>query len=45
MSVVVEMHNTDDSRARSEIVAMIEHVLTDKPGDWHVSIAGSREMF
>jgi hypothetical protein len=43
MSVVVEMQNTGDSRAHSEIVAMIEHVLSDKPGDWRVSIAGSRE--
>ena len=43
MPVMVEMHNTGDSGAGSEIVAMIEHVLSDKPGDWHVSIAGSRE--
>ena len=37
------MLNTGDSRMRTEVVAMIEHVFSDKPGDWHVSIAGSRE--
>ena len=39
---MVEMQNTGDPRARNEIVAMIEHVLTDKPGDWRISITGSR---
>jgi len=43
MPVMVEMHNTGDSGAGSEIVAMIEHGLCDKPGDWRISIAGSRE--
>jgi len=43
MPVVVEMHNTGDSGARSEIVALVEHALSDKPGDWRVSIVGSRE--
>ena|SRR5689334_18342313 len=43
MSVVVEMQNTGDPRARTEVVAMIEHVFSDRPGDWHVSIVGSRE--
>jgi hypothetical protein len=38
MALVVETHNTGDSRARWEIVVMIEQVLSDKPGDWHVSI-------
>ena len=33
----------NDARERAEVVAMIEHVFSDKPGDWHVSIAGSRE--
>jgi len=27
---------------RSEIVALIEHVLSDRPGNWRVLIAGSR---
>ncbi len=43
MAVAVEMHNTGCVPAvRSEIVALIEHVLADRPGDWRVSIIGSR---
>ena len=36
------MQNTDDPRARGEIVAVIEHVLSDRPGEWRVSILESR---
>ena len=36
------MQNTGDPRARGEIAALIEHVLSDRPGEWHVSIVGSR---
>jgi len=43
MAVVVEMQNTGDSRARAEIALVIEHVLSDRPGEWRVSIVGSRE--
>lgn len=39
---MVEMQNTGDSGARAEIVAMIEHVFSDRLGDWRVSISGSR---
>jgi hypothetical protein len=42
MAVVVEMHNTGDSATRSEIVALIEHALCEKTGEWHVAIVGSR---
>ena len=42
MAARVEMQNTGDPRTRGEIVALIEHVLNDRPGDWHVSIIGSR---
>ena len=43
MAVSVEMHHTGCVPAvRSEIVALIEHVLSDRPGDWRVSIIGSR---
>jgi len=42
MSVVVEMQNTGDPRVRTEIVAMIEHVINDRHGEWRVSIFGSR---
>ena len=43
MAVVVEMQNTGDSNARAEIALVIEHVLSDRPGEWRVSIVGSRE--
>ena len=43
MAVSVEMHNPGCVPAvRSEIVALIEHVLSDRPWDWRVSIIGSR---
>jgi hypothetical protein len=42
MAVIVEMHNTGDAPVGREIVALIEHVLGDKPGAWRVSITGSR---
>jgi hypothetical protein len=44
MSIVVEMQNTGNSPAgRAEIVALIEHALCEKPGEWRVSIVGSRD--
>jgi hypothetical protein len=43
MAVSVEMHHTGCVPAvRSEIVAIIEHALADRPGDWRVSIIGSQ---
>jgi hypothetical protein len=42
MSVTIEMQNTGDARTRGETVAVIEHVMCDKPGEWQVSIVGSR---
>jgi hypothetical protein len=42
MAVRIEIQNTGDPRTRGEIVALIEHVLSDRPGEWHVSIIGSR---
>ncbi|MGB9073253.1 MAG: hypothetical protein WCC22_11345 [Terriglobales bacterium] len=42
MAVVVEMQNTGDLANRSEIVASIEHALCQEPGDWRISIIGSR---
>ena len=42
MSARIEMQNTGDPRTRGEIVAVIEHVLSDRPGEWRVSIVGSR---
>lgn len=42
MAVSVEMHNTGDSALRAEVAAAIEHVLSQKPGDWRVLILGSQ---
>jgi hypothetical protein len=42
MAVVVEMQNTGDPAMQSEIVAAIEHALSDYPGEWRVSILGSQ---
>jgi hypothetical protein len=42
MGVTVELQNLGDPELCQEIVARIEHALGDKPGDWRVSVAGSR---
>lgn len=42
MSVTVELHNVGDTPVRGEIVAVVEHVLSDQPGAWRVTILGSR---
>ena len=42
MAVLVEMHHTGDPALRAEVVATIEHVFADRPGDWRVSIVGSQ---
>ena len=43
MSVSIELHNTGDSSIGAEIQTLVEHHLSDRPGDWRVSIVGSRE--
>jgi hypothetical protein len=43
MGVSVEMHHTGcEPGLRTEIAAIIEHALADRPGDWRVSIIGSQ---
>jgi hypothetical protein len=42
MPVTVELQNIGDVPLRSEIVAVVEHVLSDRTGDWRVTILGSR---
>jgi len=43
MAVSVELQHTGCVRVvRSEIGAIIEHALADRPGDWRVSIIGSQ---
>jgi hypothetical protein len=43
MAISLELHNTGDAEVGAEIRALVEHALSDRPGDWRVSIAGSRE--
>jgi hypothetical protein len=38
----VEMHNTGDPALRTEGAAVIEHVLSQRSGDWRVLILGSQ---
>ena len=42
MAVRVEMHNTGDPELQRDVVASVEHVLSDRPGDWQVLIVGSQ---
>jgi hypothetical protein len=42
MAVIVEMHHTGDPVLRADMVAVIEHVLSDRPGDWQVFIIGAQ---
>jgi hypothetical protein len=43
MTVSVEMHNTGDPELQRDVVAIVEHVLSDRRGDWRVLIVGSQE--
>ena len=36
------MQNTGDPELQRDIVAMVEHVLSDRSGEWRVVIAGSQ---
>ena len=40
---MVELYNTGDLATGTEVQALVEHVLNDSPGEWRVSIVGSRE--
>ncbi len=42
MAVTVEVHNTGDAGRQRDVVAMIEHMFSDRPGDWRVVIIGSQ---
>jgi hypothetical protein len=43
MAVAVEMHNTVDPEQQRDVVAIVEHVLSNRPGDWRVLIMGSQD--
>ena len=42
MAVIVEVHNTGDQELRGDMVARLEHVFLDRPGEWRVEILGSQ---
>jgi hypothetical protein len=42
MGVMVELQNLSDAQLCREIAASVEHALSDKTGEWRVSITGSR---
>jgi hypothetical protein len=41
MAVLVELNNIGSVATGSEVQAIVEHVLSGRPGDWRVSIVGS----
>ena len=43
MAISLELYNTGDPGTGAEVGALVEHALSDRPGDWRVSIVGSRE--
>jgi hypothetical protein len=42
MAVVVETHNLGNPELQRDVVALVEHFLSDRPGDWRVLIVGSQ---
>jgi len=42
MPVVVELFATGDAYSPGDVRAEIEHVFADRPGDWRVSLVGSK---
>jgi hypothetical protein len=42
MAVVVVMQNAGEPELQRDVVAIVEHVLSDCAGDWRVSIIGSQ---
>ena len=42
MPVTVETHNTGDADLQRDLVAIIEHIFADRPGNWRVEILGSQ---
>ena len=42
MGVTIELLNLGDARLCRDITAHLEHAFSGRPGEWRVSIAGSR---
>jgi len=44
MGVTVEMHNTGDAERRRDVVAIVEHVLSDRPAIGRFSLSARKQM-
>jgi hypothetical protein len=42
MSVVVEMHNVGNPNLQRDVVAIVEHALSGRAGEWRVLIVASQ---
>ena len=42
MPVTIETQNTGDATLQRDLVARIEHIMADRPGDWRIVIMGSK---
>jgi len=42
MPVTIETQNTGNAALQRDLVARIEHIMADRPGDWRVVIVGSK---
>jgi hypothetical protein len=42
MGVTAELENLGDARLSKDIAASVEHALSERRGDWRVTIFGSR---
>ena len=43
MAVVVEMQNTGSAELQRDVSLRIEHVLSNRSGNWRVQIVGSQD--
>lgn len=42
MGITIELQNLGDVEVCRDITAHLEHAFSERPGEWRVSIAGSR---
>ena len=42
MAVTIELHNLGDAQLCRDITVHLEHAFSERPGEWRVSITGSR---
>jgi hypothetical protein len=42
VAVSIDIQNTGDPAGHAELTGMIQHILSDRVGDWQVSIVGSQ---